>query len=362
MLKKRMVTIILIQLVLLLVVSNSLASASSSPKSIQAPPLSANDVISAINSYRIQNGLPALTTNSLLTTLAQNQSNYQASIDYVTHTGADGSTPQQRATAAGYGNGAGFYLSEIIYGGYNQSVEKALAWWKNSSLHNGIMLSAKYNEIGAGVATNGDNVYFTAVLGGVYGNPVPTSVSTNTGGEPGPTQNPTAEIPVSIPVQKSTPNADGSIIHIVQTGQTLWTIAAVYGVELDTLLEFNDLDNYSFVFPGDEILIRPPGFTQTPSPSLRSDTTQNAEAAPDKILGTPVSFSAKPQITNTPITILIPVAEEDAEETQPKETGNPFLENSTARTIVIIAFACLFIAVVGSIFLQKPPTKQEDKD
>ena len=58
-----------------------------------------------------------------------------------------------------------------------------------------------------------------------------------------------------MPVQKATPQPDGSIIHTVLTGQTLWTIAAVYEIKLEDVYELNGLNRFSFVFPGDEILV-----------------------------------------------------------------------------------------------------------
>jgi len=244
----------------LIIILPNKAYAAQNTKPGYQPSQNSSGVIAAINGYRQQNGITALTQNALLNSLAQNQSDYQASINSVTHTGPGGTTPQERAAAAGYGGGNYFYLSEIIYGGYNQTVQNALSWWQNSSLHNSIMLDAKYTEVGAGVAINGEWTYFTAVLGG------PTGNSSTTGGGSDPGDIGSNEIPQStqpaqviMPVQKATPQPDGSIIHTVLVGQTLWTIAAVYNIDLQTLFNNNNLNQYSYVFPGDKIIIRPPG-------------------------------------------------------------------------------------------------------
>jgi len=370
--KKRFFLISIIQLAILLIAPNLLASASIQTPLLEVPYASASDVISAINSYRTQNGLSALTSNSLLNSLAQSQANYQASIETVTHTGPGGTSPQDRASAAGYGNGSGFYYSEIIYGGYNANTSDAMTWWKNSSTHNYYILQSTYVEIGAGVATSGDMVYFTAVLAGMYGGSSSSgSNSTSSQGETGGTStenNSQPAVPLVMPVQKAAPLADGSIIHTVQEGQTLWTIAAVYEIELGKLLEQNGLNNYSFVFPGDELLIRPAGTYPNADPqttiqasnSTTEETIASELLGKPKILGTPVAYNTKPQATSTPIIINIP-AHQNAEKGEQTEASPSGLlpQNSTIRIILIIAFSLLFLVVVGSIFLQKPPDRDK---
>jgi LysM repeat protein len=57
----------------------------------------------------------------------------------------------------------------------------------------------------------------------------------------------------------STPNPDGSIVHIVQEGQSLWEIAVAYHVTLATLYALNGLNANSMIRPGDHLTIRPAG-------------------------------------------------------------------------------------------------------
>jgi len=342
--------------------ANVLASPDSKPNSSQN--LSGGDVIIAINGYRQQYGLAQLTPNSLLTSLAQGQSDYQASIGSITHTGPGGTTPQQRASAAGYGGGNFFYLSEIIYGGYQQNVQNALSWWQNSSLHNSIMLSSNYSEIGAGVATSGDSVYFTAVLGGPSGSSSSTSGSGDDSGS-GENPQPTAAGPVVMPVQKATPQPDGSIIHTVLTGQTLWTIAAVYEIKLEDVYELNGLNRFSFVFPGDEILVRPPGDYSDSDPDP-TKIDQSEESGTDQMpiatqmVGEAFSYSAQttPQPTSTPRPrpTLLPTPTE-----APQETAL-FADDPTARNLIIGALIILIIVMVGSMFFQSPSKRPPEEN
>jgi LysM repeat protein len=59
-----------------------------------------------------------------------------------------------------------------------------------------------------------------------------------------------------VPLSQATARADGSIVHIVQPGQALWNIAAIYEISLDELLALNNLTRDSFINPGDELIIR----------------------------------------------------------------------------------------------------------
>lgn len=78
------------------------------PKGAQALPgqapanSAATDVIDEVNALRAEEGLSPYKVNSVLMTIAQAHAEYQARTGVVTHYGADGSRPYQRAIAAGY--------------------------------------------------------------------------------------------------------------------------------------------------------------------------------------------------------------------------------------------------------------------
>ena len=346
-------------LILILLVS------SNSAKAAQPVLPSPNEVISLINQYRQQNGVPALAYNALLANLAQSQSNYQAQISTITHSGPGGTTPQERAAAAGYGDGY-FYLSEIIYGGMNATPSTAIAWWKNSSLHNSIMLDPKYTEIGAGVATDGESTYFTAELGGPTGgsgspSTNPTQPPENSGENPIPTD-PSS---VTIPVVKSTPGPDGAVHHIVQQGQTLWTIAAIYDTTTDLLIELNQLES-SFIFPGNELLIIPPSeaksFQPTATPTIAQSevsATPESDQSNKPMLGTPFSLiiaqPTKVQGTNNQPT------SEPAHTPVPASQTNK-LEGPIVNTLLIAAVVIMVLVVLVSGFSQNKPDRPTRDD
>ena len=249
---------------------------------------SASEIIARINAYRAQNGLYSYTINQNLMNSAQVQSDYQASIQSVTHTGSGGTNPKDRAYAAGYDGGSTIWVSEIIYGGTQATVDTAMSWWKGSSVHNNAMLSSQSLEIGAGVASSGGSTYFTVVMGLISG-----STSEETGGE-------IPAIPNN-PVQMAEPSEDGSIIHTVQAGQTLWTIAAVYDVSLDQLLELNEITKDTFLQPGQEIIIQPPREAEpTATPTVESTPTET-KSIPTPSTTPRLSLTSTPSSKSTPI-------------------------------------------------------------
>jgi LysM repeat protein len=341
-------------LILLVIIGFSAVESSSASTNINAPSMSPSQIISMINDYRQENGVHALSVNSTLMSLAQGQSDYQASTGNITHTGPGGTTPKDRAYGADYGDGNKIFLSEIIYGGSNATPDDALTWWKGSSLHNRVMLDSQYVEIGAGVSTAGNWTYFTAEIGWVTVYPAPAeagAISSSSNGE----DSQDGSVPAPIAIVKATPREDGSIIHIVQSGQTLWAIAAVYEIDLDTLLSQNQMTRTSFVFPGDKIIVRPSGSTtSTPDPSAQNSSGEKTpEDIKPQVIGTAVSFSTTGTPTTKVTTTSTPIITSDLEEE---------LENPSVRWVTILAFVVIFLVVVGSLFFQKQPERPPDDD
>jgi len=57
------------------------------------------------------------------------------------------------------------------------------------------------------------------------------------------------------PVTMSTPNANGDVIHEVQSGQTLWQIAIAYAVKIDDIKRLNNLFDNN-IYPGNKLLVK----------------------------------------------------------------------------------------------------------
>ena len=255
----------------------------------------AYDLIAAVNQLRTSNGLAPYQINAALMASAQAHSDYQASIGSITHTGAGGTRPIDRAVAAGYGGGATVSVSENIAGGMTMDYQGAVQMWQGDSLHLNTMLGADYVDVGAGVATSGSTTYFTLDVGYVAGSS--GSGSSGSAAASGATNLSAAPTVASFfPVVVATPKPDGSVVHEVQAGQSLWSIAATYGIALPDLLALNGFTNNTFIFPGDKILIKPPSEI-APSPAV-SETlgleTQPVVPAIDPMTRTPSPIARDP--------------------------------------------------------------------
>jgi len=283
--KKTPVRLILIGLILL--VSLFMAQV------IQAQGDSATTVINTINTLRAQSGLAALQSHASLMLIAQQHSQYQASIGTWTHLSADGSRPIDRAYAAGFGEGATIFISENVAYGQNASIMEIINGPWNDPDHHHTMYNPSAKYIGAGGAYSGDLVFYTVDTGYWVGDPAPTPENPALSSTPSSSLEPSA-----VPVVVSTPMSDGTVKHIIAGGQSLWTIAAVYNITLEELRELNGLEPDAIMSLGDEIIIHPsytptntpigqasptlpPRFTHTPSPvGLRGTAIQFSPATP----------------------------------------------------------------------------------
>ena len=76
---------------------------------------------------------------------------------------------------------------------------------------------------------------------------------------PAPPPQPTP-IPIAAPVTAQPAREDGSIVHVVQAGDTLWAIGVAYNVHPYRIISLNQLDEIlmagGFIVPGQKLLIR----------------------------------------------------------------------------------------------------------
>lgn len=258
-------------------------------RSIQAQGDSATTVINTINSLRAQRGLAALQVHPALMQIAQQHSQYQASIGTWTHVSADGSRPIDRARAAGFGNGADIYISENVAYWDNGTIMQVINDPWNDPEHHNTMYGPNYQYIGAGVAYSGSLVFYTVDTGYWIGDPAPTPENPALTGTPSSSLEPSA-----VPVVVSTPLSDGTVKHIIAGGQSLWTIAAVYNITLEELRELNDLEPDAIMNLGDEIIIHP-SYTPTNTPIGQASPTLPPRfthtPSPVGTRGTAISFS-----------------------------------------------------------------------
>ncbi len=323
---------ILLILSLLSVASTSLAQAGS-----------AYDLVAAVNQLRSTNGLGALNADGALMSAAQVQSDYQAAIGSFTHTGEGGSTPRDRAVAAGYG-GSG--VTENIAGGMDLSPGGAISIWSRDALHTNTMLG-NYTDIGGGVATSGGVVYYTLLVGnrGGAASAPPAQAPTTAPGVTAPPAGATAVPPIQLPsrIQTSTPGADGSVFHVVQPGDNPVSIAQAYGIDLGTFLAQNDLIQNPLIYPGDVLVIRlaPTATatldaTPTRIPTRTPRPTREPTSTPTELPPTRTPTEALPTLSPTP--------------TPPDPLSAAGLASDPlVWAIGVLALAGILLIVVGSV-------------
>jgi LysM repeat protein len=232
-------------------------------------------LVEAVNQYRADHGLPALEIHPALMAAAQAHVEWMARTYTYSHTGEGGSTPTSRAAAAGYPVGI---VYENVEGGTALTPQEAVGWWTQDSVHLGTMLLKRGVHVGAGYAENDQQQLYVLEVAWPSQAAAGQAPSGDSESQPD-TQQPTAEaqaVPAAVPVVKSTPGPDGSIVHEVQPGQTAWTIAAVYGVDLADLVRINHLGPHAVVRPGDRIIVRL-GEGQTPPPAPTAPVTHTVK-------------------------------------------------------------------------------------
>jgi hypothetical protein len=131
----------------------------------------------------------------------------------------------------------------------------------------------------------------------------------------------------SIPVALSTARPDGDVVHEVQYGQTLWSIAIQYGTTIEQIKRLNNLTDDTVV-SGWKLLVQK-GATQ-PAPF----TPIPKEVA----IATRALFTASPTVTPIPLV---------EERLSPFEAGDFLKKNGVIVVALLISFSVLVAGIVG---------------
>jgi uncharacterized protein YkwD len=125
------------------------------PLVVSSPSSIADQVLEATNALRARAGCAPLSLAPALTRAAQEHSAEMARHGYISHTGLNGSSPQQRARATGYVGLAGW---ENVAAGYTTPAA-VVAGWEASPGHRANMLNCELREVGIGMAENNASDY-----------------------------------------------------------------------------------------------------------------------------------------------------------------------------------------------------------
>lgn len=229
------------------------------------------DLINAVNALRASNGLPAYSISPILMFTAQNQADFMAANEVVTHSGPGGIGLTDRLLAAGYPLAGdlslgGFRAENITSGSESMTAQAAVNRWTGDAPHLNTMLSPNLTEIGAGVSISNGRVYYVIDAAMPTTSGVPQDV---TPAVEGGASVPAGEVPAPI-VVISTPNENGDIVHEVLAGQTLWQIAISYNVKVEDVKRLNNLVDNN-IYPGEALLIASvTAITESPTATANS--------------------------------------------------------------------------------------------
>jgi LysM repeat protein len=223
-------------------------------KPMQSTQVTAFDLIVAMNTLRSSYGLPALVEDSIIDAVAQSTAEIMAANQMSWHIG----NVSGRLASAGYGGGAKVWATENFAVG-NLSIDQIMIVWSDAS-HMIPAVNAAYCNIGAGVAksSNGRTYY---VLQAAYTSGKSCGEYTSSGGKttkPGGSTDEGRVPGVSqliVPVKIATPDADGRIYHVVQAGQSFWSIAIAYKITIKDLETWNNLSRDSKLQIGQKLFI-----------------------------------------------------------------------------------------------------------
>ena len=186
-----------------------------------------------------------------------------------------------RITAYGYGDGSTVFCTENFALSYGEAdINEIYGYWDDPD-HRLPATYPYYKHVGAGVASYNGVYYYVLhacyTTGGTY---TPSGSGTTVTTSDGTVVTATSAVSqIVVPVVTSTPQSDGSVVHVVQSGQSLWSIAIEYGTKIDTIKELNGLTSDS-IYNGQELLIYPAGSLPTPEPSATLMPTLAATRTP----------------------------------------------------------------------------------
>ena len=227
----------------------------------QAATVSPGELINLVNGLRAANGLPALIEDAILDGTAYATAQAMAANGVCAHIGG----ARERIRAAGFGGGAVVFATENMACAVSATISDIQSWWSDS-LHMMPMNEARYTHVGAGAYTASNGTTYYVLHAAYVGDGGSASLPGSTGGSAGQGQNP-AE-PLVEPVVTSTPQADGTIVHTVQYGQALDTIATWYGVTIAEIKALNHMTSNT-IYVGDNLIIKiAPTATITPTRTL----------------------------------------------------------------------------------------------
>ena len=214
---------------------------------------SAYDLIIAMNTLRVSFGLPALVEDPIINAVAQSTAATMAANNMSWHIG----DVRSRLASAGYGNGGTVWATEnFAMSSSGMGIDEIMAVWADAD-HMRPAVDGAYCNVGAGVAQANGRTYYILQAAYVSGQECGSS-SSSTGETTSSGTGGTGSGGVSqwiMPVKIATPDADGMTYHVVQAGQSFWSIAIAYQITINDLETWNNLSQDTPLNAGQRLFI-----------------------------------------------------------------------------------------------------------
>jgi LysM repeat protein len=143
-----------------------------------------------------------------------------------------------------------------------------------------------------------------------------------------------------VPITKSTAGPDGNVVHTVQYGQTLWSIAIDYGTTIKDIKALNNLGESELVYQGQKLIVLQ-GATPPPPPTL------TAVSVPSSI-PTLTALPATPEIV-FPFTAVSAPTQTEAIENSSANSGG------SSSFLVILIILASFVGGGMAMWLIRDP-------
>ncbi len=264
------------------------------------------EVITAVNALRLSYGILPLAVHPVLMQIAQEEA-------YGIASGLGGHWRPANMSLGQWMMSLGYPLSgDLSLDGYRSenwvtasTAQEAINAWLSDAPHTNTMLALERSDIGAGVASDGEQIFVvieTALQtrsGQLQSNAPPTLtalVSAPQSANPNFINDGSSQYMIPIALNTAMPNGD--VFHEVQHGQTLWSIAVNYHTTIKQIQQWNNLQSNT-INEGQKLLVIK-GATQPAPESAASSATLPAMVAIPTSLSTATS-TVTPTATIEPI-------------------------------------------------------------
>jgi LysM repeat protein len=219
----------------------------------QSSTVSAYDLILATNTLRVSYGLPALIEDPIINAVAQSTANIMAANQMSWHIG----NVSGRIQSAGYGGGAKVWATENFAVFSHPSIDSIMIAWSDAE-HMRPVTNPAYCHVGAGIAKAANGMTYFVLQAAYISGQACGAYSAPSGGSAPPSSGGTGSVGVPgiiIPVKIATPDTEGKIFHVVEMGQSFWSIAVAYKITIHDIEVWNNISRDRKLQVGQKLFI-----------------------------------------------------------------------------------------------------------